>query len=299
MIPNMKFYVISIVAIFAALGIGIYIGFTLDAQSIIVEQKEDIAAKIEERFDFLSDENKRLKGAIEAVEKEKDMYKDFIDSTYEQIVKGKLNGLKVAIIETKSDYMYSGVGQILETAGASIINITTINDRILNEELLAEEVYKELDISAVDNQLISKALVELTHSILAGEETELVSKLIEKGFIDVVGLINKSVDYVIIAGGSTQEEKERLNLIDKVIIDTAKALDKQVIGIEKENTNFSYMEAYKKFRISTVDNVNSNIGKVSLVLAMEGRPGHYGVKATAEEITPKSNLPPIEYSKER
>src|SRR5690606_10273451 len=119
--------------------------------------------------------------------------------------------------------------------------------------------------------------VELTHSILAGEETELVSKLIEKGFIDVVGLINKSVDYVIIAGGSTQEEKERLNLIDKVIIDTAKALDKQVIGIEKENTNFSYMEAYKKFRISTVDNVNSNIGKVSLVLAMEGRPGHYGV----------------------
>jgi len=84
-----------------------------------------------------------------------------------------------------------------------------------------------------------------------------------------------------------------------VIIDTAKALDKQVIGIEKENTNFSYMEAYKKFRISTVDNVNSNIGKVSLVLAMEGRPGHYGVKATAEEITPKSNLPPIEYSKER
>lgn len=299
MIPNMKFYVISIVAIFAALGIGIYIGFTLDAQSIIVEQKEDIAAKIEERFDFLSDENKRLKGAIEAVEKEKDMYKDFIDSTYEQIVKGKLNGLKVAIIETKSDYMYSGVGQILETAGASIINITTINDRILNEELLDEEVYKELDISAVDNQLISKALVELTHSILAGEETELVSKLIEKGFIDVVGLINKSVDYVIIAGGSTQEEKERLNLIDKVIIDTAKALDKQVIGIEKENTNFSYMEAYKKFRISTVDNVNSNIGKVSLVLAMEGRPGHYGVKATAEEITPKSNLPPIEYSKER
>lgn len=299
MIPNMKFYVISIVAIFAALGIGIYIGFTLDAQSIIVEQKEDIAAKIEERFDFLSDENKRLKGAIEAVEKEKDMYKDFIDSTYEQIVKGKLNGLKVAIIETKSDYMYSGVGQILETAGASIINITTINDRILNEELLAEEVYKELDISAVDNQLISKALVELTHSILAGEETELVSKLIEKGFIDVIGLINKSVDYVIIAGGSTQEEKERLNLIDKVIIDTAKALDKQVIGIEKENTNFSYMEAYKKFRISTVDNVNSNIGKVSLVLAMEGRPGHYGVKATAEEITPKSNLPPIEYSKER
>ena len=45
----MKFYVISIVAIFVALGIGIYIGFTLDTQSFLVEQKEDIVAKLEEK----------------------------------------------------------------------------------------------------------------------------------------------------------------------------------------------------------------------------------------------------------
>lgn len=299
MIPNMKFYVISIVAIFAALGIGIYIGFTLDAQSIIVEQKEDIAAKLEERFDFLSEENKQLKASIEYVEKERDMYKYFIDSTYEQIVKGKLHGVNVAIIETKSDYMYSGVGQILETAGANIVNITTITDRMTSEELLLEEIYKELDIPLFNNQLIANSIIELTNSILKGEETKLVSKLIEKGFIDVVGLINKPVDYLIIAGGSAREEKDRLNMIDKVIIDTAKSMNKQIIGIEKENSNFSYIEAYKRFRISTVDNVNTNVGKVSLVLAMEGRPGHYGVKPTAEELTPKSSLPPIEYSKER
>ncbi|CCQ93185.1 conserved exported hypothetical protein [[Clostridium] ultunense Esp] len=298
MIPNMKFYVISIVAIFAALGIGIYIGFTLDAQSFIVEQKEDIAAKIEERFDFLTKENQQLKSSIKNIEAENDRYKYFIDSTYEEIVRKRLEGINVAIIETKSDYMYSGVGQILETAGANVINVTTISDRITNEELL-KEIYDDSNLAKWDINLITNSIIELTRSIVNGEETELVTKLMEKNYIDVVGLFNEPVDYIILAGGSLKEEKNRLNLIDKAIINTAKNMEKSIIGVEKENTNISYMEDYKKFRISTVDNVNTNIGKVSLILAMEGRPGHYGIKPTAEELTPRSSLPALEYSKGR
>ncbi|WP_025641177.1 copper transporter [Schnuerera ultunensis] len=298
MIPNMKFYVISIVAIFAALGIGIYIGFTLDAQSFIVEQKEDIAAKIEERFDFLTKENQQLKSSIKNIEAENDRYKYFIDSTYEEIVRKRLEGINVAIIETKSDYMYSGVGQILETAGANVINVTTISDRITNEELL-KEIYDDSNLAKWDINLITNSIIELTRSIVNGEETELVTKLMEKNCIDVVGLFNEPVDYIILAGGSLKEEKNRLNLIDKAIINTAKNMEKSIIGVEKENTNISYMEDYKKFRISTVDNVNTNIGKVSLILAMEGRPGHYGIKPTAEELTPRSSLPALEYSKGR
>ncbi|MCF6465885.1 copper transporter [Clostridium sp. Cult2] len=298
MIPNMKFYVISIVAIFAALGIGIYIGFTLDAQNFIAEQKEDIAAKIEERFDFLTNENQQLKSSLKEMELKNDKYKYFIDSTYEEIVRKKLDGLNVAIIETKSDYMYSGIGQILEVAGANVINVTTIADKITNKELL-KEIYSELEIEISENNLISNCLMELTTSVINGEETELISMLMKKDFIDVVGLINQPVDYIILAGGGNKEDQARLTLVDKVIIDTTKALEKSIIGVEKESTIFSYMEDYKNFRISTVDNVNTNIGKVSLVLAMEGRPGHYGVKPTAEELTPKSNLPMLEYSKER
>ena len=179
MIPNIKFYVISIVAIFAALGIGIYFGFTLDAQSIIIEQREDIAAKIEERFDFLTNENQQFKLSLKELELENDKYKYFIDSTYEEIVKEKLTGTNIAIIETKSDYMYSGIGQILETAGANVVNVTTIADKIINKELL-KEVYNELDISISDNNLISNSIIELTKSIINGEETEFLSMLMKR-----------------------------------------------------------------------------------------------------------------------
>ncbi|NMB26665.1 MAG: copper transporter [Tissierellia bacterium] len=298
MIPNMKFYVISIVAIFAALGIGIYIGFTLDTQSFVAEQKEDIATKLEERFDFLTNENQQLKLSLKEIEVENDNYKYFIDSTYEEIVKGRLNGSKIAIIETNDDYMYSGIGQILETAGANVINVTTINDRIMNEEML-KDIYNELKIPISGNKLIASSIEELTKSLVTGEETEFVKKLIEKNFVDVVGVIDQPIDYVIVAGGSIREDKERLTLIDQIIVNTVKNMDRSVVGIEKLKSNYSYMETYKSFRISTIDNVDTSIGKVSLILTMEGRPGHYGLKQTAEELVPSLSLPILEYSKER
>ena len=294
----MKFYVISIVAIFAALGIGIYIGFTLDTQSFVAEQKEDIATKLEERFDFLTNENQQLKLSLKEIEVENDNYKYFIDSTYEEIVKGRLNGSKIAIIETNDDYMYSGIGQILETAGANVINVTTINDRIMNEEML-KDIYNELKIPISGNKLIASSIEELTKSLVTGEETEFVKKIIEKNFVDVVGVIDQPIDYVIVAGGSIREDKERLTLIDQIIVNTVKNMDRSVVGIEKLKSNYSYMETYKSFRISTIDNVDTSIGKVSLILTMEGRPGHYGLKQTAEELVPSLSLPILEYSKER
>lgn len=294
----MKFYVISIVAIFAALGIGIYIGFALDAQSFVVDQREDIAAKLEERFDFLKGENQELKLELKEIEAENDSYKYFIESTYGEIVKGKLTGQKVAIIETKDDYMYSGVGQILENAGAHVSSVTTITDRIMNEEML-KNIYDELEIENNNTNLITNTVNEIAKSIASGEQSELTTAIMEREIIDVVGNINQPVDYIIIAGGSVREDKDRLNLVDKTIVDVSKAMDKPIIGIEKLVVNYSYIDMYKSFRISTVDNVDTTMGKVSLILAMEGRPGHYGTKQTAEQLVPTLKLTIPEYSKER
>ena len=124
-------------------------------------------------------------------------------------------------------------------------------------------------------------------------------KLIEEKFINIVGVINEPVDHIIIAGGSIKANDEQINLVDKTIINITKNMDKQIIGIEKLKINNSYMEAYKDFKISTIDNVDTPMGKVALILAMEGRPGHYGIKETSEELVPDPSLPVVEYSGER
>ena len=298
MIPNMKFYVISIVAIFAALGIGIYMGFALDTQSFVIDQRQDIVQKLEERFDFLRGENQNLKLELKELELEKENCKVYINSTYEELVRDRLSGVRVGIIETRDDYMYSGTGQILEAAGAKVVNVITINDGIVDIDILSK-INDKLEIPTEGSDLIPKTVAELTKGIINGENSDLIKELEENKIVNIVGLVNEPVDYIIIAGGSIKEDIERISAIDKTIIQTTKDMEKNIIGIEKTKTNYSYIESYKGFKISTVDNIDTVMGKVSLILAMEGRPGHYGIKPTAEELIPNLKLSLAEYSKER
>jgi len=284
--PNIKYYVVTIAAIFLALGIGIYIGFTLDAHNLLIEQKDDIVTKIEEKFDYLNDENKDLKEEVSELEKENNKYNDYIETIYSSVIKDRLKNINVAIVETNDDYVYSGIGKTLELAGANVASITTIKDRYLSEELL-EKINNSLPESeSIKDNLIEGGVINLTEGIIKGEKNELMQKLRENDAVNFVGNYDIPIDFVIIAGGTESKESNNISQIDKNIIEVAKGLEVPIIGIEKEKVNYSYTEGYKDYRISTVDNVDSTIGKTALILSMEGRPGNYGVKPGAEELLP-------------
>ncbi|NLJ77795.1 MAG: copper transporter [Tissierellia bacterium] len=293
MIPNMKLYVVSIIAIFAALGIGIYIGFTLDANNFVAEQKEDIATKLEKQFDLLRAENESTRKDLEEMSRKNDEYKQLIGSTYEEIIQNRLEGQRVAIIETRNDYIYSGIKQILEIAGADTINLVIINDSILDEKAL-NTFYKSLQVSMPTNEIIPSTISCLTEFLIAGKNIDIVEKLLEDNYIDIVGTLDREIDYIIIAGGGLKEDKDRIALIDEVIITTARDMNMPSIGVEKLDVNHSYIPYYKNLKIPTVDNVDTVMGRISLVLAIEGRPGHYGVKSTAEDLFPDPKIPILE-----
>lgn len=295
MIPNMRYFVVSIVSIFLALAIGIYIGFIMDANDIIVEQKEDIVKKLEEKFDYLKDENTSMKDEIKILKLENDKYELFSKVAYSEVIKNKLTGVNVSIIETTDDYIYSGVGNTLEMAGANVLSIITIKDKFLNEELLREIYINDLiDETELSKNVVENGINDLSKAIITGEDTEVIKKFSEKGLINIVGNIEQPIDYIIIAGGSEKEDLERFNYLDKNIIGNCKNFEIPIIGVEKTKVGFSYTGEYKDYRISTVDNVDTIIGKVSLVLAMEGRPGYYGVKPNAESLLPDPNYTILE-----
>ena len=288
MIPNMKFYVVTIVAIFLALAIGIFVGFTLDAQNVMIGQREDMAAKLEEKFDYLRSENVDLKKEMEALNEADSQYKDFINKIYPELVKNRLSSLKVAIIETNDDYIYSGIGKSLELSGASVSSIITIKDKFLNEDLLLSTLNKDnIDEDLNKNNVIESSMSDLTKCIITGEKSETLDSLIANDLINIVGDIKEPVDFIIVAGGSSSEEDaNNVGIIDKRIIEFSKKSNVPVIGVEKTKVKFSYIDEYKNLRISTVDNVDTVIGKVALIMAMEGRPGNYGIKPSSEELIP-------------
>lgn len=267
MLPSMKFYVVSIVAIFTALGLGIYIGFAMDTEDFITERQESLIDIVESNFETITEENKDLVDVNEILRLEDKYKNEFIDKSYEYILPERLTDLKIAIIESNTDYVMSGIGRDLEFAGSNVFNITTVNKKTLKSK-----EYK-------------KILNEVTNSIIYGNNSESINKLTEEGYIDTFGNYSEKIDIVIITGGSFEESPLSIS-IDNEIIKICKQEDISILGVEKSIAQNSYIGKYKEYNISTVDNVDTKMGKIAMILSLEGKKGHFGIKGTADSILP-------------
>lgn len=288
MLPSFRFYIISIVAIFAALGIGIFIGFTMNTQRFVIEQKDNISEMIETQLELLLQENQKLKNNERLLEDEIEIKDRYIELTYEHIIRNKLNGLNIAIIETNNDYVTSGIGRDLELAGARVINVTTINKDIVNKENINEFLNK-FEIQNPRNP-VEELVSIITESIILGSNNFILGDLEREGFIELMGNYSENIDYIILCGGSKEEPTKRINQVDKLIVEVAEAYNIPVLGVEKVNVDYSYIPKYQTLGISTVDNVDTIMGKVAMILVMEGVNGNYGVKSTSMGIVPHYNL---------
>ena len=289
MLPSMRFYIVSIVSIFAALGIGIFIGFTIDTQDFVIDQNESITQMLESQFEVLFNENQSLKENERILELENRYKDDYIEYSYNFIIKDQLKGLNVGIIETNNDYITSGIGRDLELAGANVVNVTTINNSIINKEQL-NKLFEGLNIN-IPKDSIETSITTITESIVSGDFNSLLNALSDEDFIRTAGSYDEEIDFLILCGGSFNESSKRINKVDKLVVDIGKKYNVPIIGIEKSNVNYSYISKYKDFDISTVDNIDMVTGKVAMILSMKGNPGNYGVKSTADSV-----IPPYKFS---
>lgn len=287
MLPSIRFYIISIVAIFAALGIGIFIGFTINTQKFVIEQKDNISSMIEDQLELLVQENQKLKNNESILEDEIEIRDKYIELTYDHIIRNRLNGLNIAIIETNNDYVTSGIGRDLELAGAKVINVTTINKDIVNKDQVTEFLDR---LNFQNNNPVEEVISFITESIILGKNSYILGELEREGFIELMGDYDENIDYIIICGGSKKEAAKRINQVDKVIVEIAESYNIPVLGVEKLHVDFSYIPRYQTLGISTVDNVDTIMGKVAMVLVIEGANGNYGVKNSSINLVPHYTL---------
>ncbi|MBE3579564.1 MAG: copper transporter [Caldanaerobacter subterraneus] len=288
---NIKYYVLTIASIFVALGVGIFIGFMLDGQKIFSEQQTAIINELEQKFKDLQAENANLKNTVQELNKEINYYNQYHQIIFPELVANRLTGVKVAIIETTNEFIFSGMRNALLKAGATIESITIIKEGFdAGDELEVQNLINFLSnkygVSIDPKRLNEFVSQKLAHAIVTGQDVDLINYLKLNGYIDFTGMPG-NVDFVIIAGGSNNKENN-VNYVDVPIIKEVKLLNIPIVGVEQSDVKYSYMEAYKKQHISTIDNVDSIIGQTSLIMVMEGKEGNYGVKQEAMNLMPDS-----------
>ena len=89
---NMKYYIVTICAIFIALGVGMLVGFNLNYDQALSKQQSEVLESFNTEFDSLKDKNKALQAEIDKINKAKNAI-----MISENLIKTK--GFNDAIIE--------------------------------------------------------------------------------------------------------------------------------------------------------------------------------------------------------
>jgi hypothetical protein len=266
--PGFRYHVTTLAAIFLALGVGIMIGSSF-VQSQIVERQ---TARLEELGNQFNREIGPLRDANSS-------YARFLEQTASTLTDNKLAGIRVALVQT-GDYPETIriVREALESAGAQVESETVIHTQIQKPipDAIAE-IAKSLPGDGAPERLMSM----LARGLAAAGHKEDLDALAKAGLIDMSGDYSRPVSFVVLVGGATEKEGSRSDKVDLPLALALKPLINTVIAVEPLEAEISYIETIRAAGIPTVDNADTDIGRIAVIMAIQGPAGDYGVKVTA------------------
>jgi hypothetical protein len=287
---NIKYYTISIAAIFISLGIGIFIGFNMNGQEIYLKQHQILVDSLENRFVEFKKEKENLEENIQNLNIEKEKLSIFVGNMFYEVVYNKLEGLNIAIVETTDHYFYDDINETLKLSGAFIPVHIKYMDKIygVTEEQLQEINLLTGEVLEESGDLINFINNEIIDSLVSGNINYVLDFLIEREFIQYDYNFNElgNLDSVIVTGGNAGNGEYDAEQLNVGLIKGLQERQFKVIGAERLNIQQTHIPAFKDLNISTVDNVDNRMGKISLVYLLEGARGHYGEKSTADSLAP-------------
>ncbi len=285
---NMKYYIVSIGAIFIALGIGMLVGFNLNYDQEMSKQQANIISDLDKKFDNLKEKNDTLEKDLAKITEEYNKSIEFIDANFDKILVNELLDKNIGVISTNQSEDYTrDIEETIVKANGNIAFNIAIKNTIYDEKKL-EEVSTKLGLEIKDaNDIVTYILDSLNSTdakvkLASLEELELIK-------VNAINNEYMSYDSVVLAGGSdSKTSKDDFEKIDKFLISKLKEEKKSVVGVQKSTTTNSYIELYSNEKVSTVDNIEQKSGKLAMVMLLKDSNilGNYGILDTAQSILP-------------
>lgn len=283
MFINIKYFIVTIAAVFFSLGIGIMIGFNLNNSEIFTQQQIKLVDDMDKKLNELRVKNDEMNNQLVEKDKSIEIYNEFVNSYYEDLIKDRLVDKNLLIIQTTGDYFFSDISQWGAISGANIHTYLTINSNNFNSLTIAQ--YPDLFTEdSLDTEKLFNYIINLT-----SENNSLkLAELEQLGILKIVSTSNNQEPFnqVILLGGELEESKEKVEKVDLALARSISSKNIPIVFAEESNANYSSIEQFKNLKISTVDNVDQAIGRISLSVVLSGVDGNYGIKDTASKLFP-------------
>lgn len=271
---HLKYYIILLIGIFLALGLGILIGITLENNNVLENQQELIIRQIESEFKALRNEADMLKKSLAALEKQKAEADSTCEYLFSKLIEDRLYGLNVSIINFGQDTISTDLIQTLKMAGATVeCSITLQADLYARQDLntALEAFFQEGQGGNVSRDFHSIVADELVLSLIEGAFTPLSARLKEMHLIHASNNLEQSSDVIILSSNGRDEQEGSLpvNSFNIVLTQAALNMGLPVVAVEPSSVEDTAISEYEELGISTVRGVDTFYGKLALISILE------------------------------
>lgn len=284
---NMKYYIVTICAIFIALGVGILVGFNLNYDQALSKQQSEVLESFNTEFESLKDKNKNLHSQIEDLNGELDTIKEFVDKNIDALTQDALTDKNTGIILTSENNDYSEIVEdLIKKANGTVSFNIIVKDNINKEDKLSE-ISMSLNKTFESSSDVINYIVECLNSAKNYDQLYALENL---GVIKINNLDEKKYqdyDSVVLLGELTgKDAKIKFDQKEKIILNKLKENNKYLVAVNQSESDNTILKLYSENNISTIDNINEGIGKVSLtnLLKNQNVVGHYGTSDVSTEI---------------
>lgn len=281
--------VITIIAVFLALGLGLLLGGTMLGEGAVVSQQRQVIARLEGDSARMSEENHLFGARLMELDNALRVYREFGRKALPRLINGRLVGRTLAIISLDNDALIDEAVAALRQAGADILSFTTLTDGLdLRPAERRQSAVDHLGLpDASQNELVGR-LVEALATAVTGSSASGPADL---AFLESSGLIHRSGRYdrrpgVVLLIGGDHEGGRNTALVDDRLIAAITGEGVRVVLAERSDAGVSTIEVGQKRGVPTVDNIETAPGQVALVYIAAGEVGDFGQKATAREVVP-------------
>jgi hypothetical protein len=285
---DLRYHVASLAAVFLALVIGIIVGVGISDRGLVDSTKtkllEGEVASLQRQLD------KSSKQATNA-DRERQAARTLINETYPTLVRNRLRGKQIAVVFVGSNK--GGVGSSVEDALADA-GAQRLRLRALKVPIDMTQVSKALTAQAAAVGLRGRKNVEdlgraLGQELILGGETPLWNSLTETLVEQRDGGTKIPADGVVVVRTAERQQGPTSRFLLGLYSGLA-ATGAPAVGAETSDTKPSGAKVFWQSGLSTVDDVDTPVGRLALVLLLAGASrGQYGVKDSAGD----GALPPL------
>jgi len=287
---DLRYHVASLAAVFLALVIGILVGVGISDSGYVDKGYRGL---LEQRIAKLQGDLGDARRQADDLSAQQRATQAFVTDTYPELMANRLRGKSVALVflGPADAHVRASLEQMLADAGASgwvrvralklPLDVQQIDNTLAGDPALARYV------GGARLPALGKGLAE---EFAKGGRAPLWTTLAEQIVAERTGSEKRAADGVIVVRTAGKQYDGTASFLSGFYTGLI-AAPVPVVGVETTNANESAVASFQRNGISSVDDVDQQIGRFALTLLLDGaKAGHYGVKASARDGV----LPPLE-----